>query len=75
MDVFSVDSMEQPGYSFELIRISLDGSFHREQAFAHRRLYWSIVQMDLPECRIHFTSYTERASAGDGTETGNGQFY
>lgn len=23
--------------------ISLDGSLHREQAFAHRRLYWSIV--------------------------------
>ena len=33
MDVFSVDSMEQSGYSLELIRISLDGSLHREQAF------------------------------------------
>ena len=75
MDVGSVDSMEQLGYSLELIRISLDGSLHREQAFAHRRLYWSIVYMVLPECRIFFTGYTERASAGDGTETGNGQFY
>ena len=43
MDVFSVDSMEQSGYSLELIRISLDGSLHREQASAHQRLYWSIV--------------------------------